>query len=344
MTFQHAMERQAIFCELGGAPITARVCRALGAALDTGSLTGARVIGWGGNYLEDGLPLRLVAPLHALYLAGRCAALDPLFRGEPADDHAAIRAVVAAHDAWVETWLNSPPQTNEPGRSANFMGGLLVLAQTFGLPFDILEIGSSAGLNLLIDRYRYDMGGVTAGPANAPVTIKPEWRGPPPPVADVRIDRVRGVEIAPIDVRDPEAAERLLAYVWADAPHRAARVRAAIAMIAAQPVDMVQGDAADWVEARLAEPQAARTTRVLAHSIVWQYLPRAGQERIEAAMVRAGAKATADTPLAWIAFETDHDRLKQHVILRFWPGGGAPVELAQSHPHGAWVAWKGAKC
>ncbi len=259
MTFDEAMTFQAEFCEAGGAPITARVCRALAAGLDRSTATGRRAIDWPGDHVRDALPLRLVAPYHALFRGRRIAAFDT---------PDAIRAATAAHDGWIAEWLDGPPQTNEPARSATFMAALMVLAARFGLPFELFEIGSSAGLNLLVDRYRYDLGGSTAGPPDAPVVIAPDWRGPAPPLAPVRIERVCGVDIAPIDVTDPAEAERLLAYVWIDAPERLSRVAAAIEMIHARPVDMAAGDAADWVEAQLAEPQAAGVCRVLMHSVV----------------------------------------------------------------------------
>ena len=329
MTFDDAMAFQAAFCETGGAPVTARVCRALAASLDRTSATGRQALDWSGDYIRDAVPLRLVAPYHALFRSGKIAAFDT---------PEAIRAATAAHDGWIAAWLDGPPQTNEPARSANFMAGLLVLAFRFGLPFELLEIGSSAGLNLRIDRYRYDLGGVTAGPDASPVLIKPDWRGCPPPNAEVNISSVRGVDIAPIDVTDPAAAERLMAYIWIDAPERTARVAAAIRMISAQPVDMVQGDAADWIEARLAEPPAAGICRVLMHSIVWQYLSPATQARITAAMARAGAAATADRPLAWVRMEPDDIRKGIDVHLRAWPD--LPnVQLARTHPHGAWIDW-----
>lgn len=329
MTFEEAMEFQAAFCDGSGAPVTARVCRALAAGLDRTSMTGQQVRDWPGDYIRDALPLRLVAPYHALFRKGQIAAFDT---------PEAIRAATAAHDHWIADWLDGPPQTNEPARSATFMAALLVLADRFGLPFDLLEIGSSAGLNLLIDRYRYDLGGSTAGPGDSPVLIKPEWRGAPPPVADARIASVRGVDIALIDVTDPAAAERLMAYIWIDAPERTARVAAAIAMIGERPIDMVQGDAADWVEAWLAEPQAAGNTRVLMHSVVWPYLDDGRRARIVAALEAAGARATPETPLAWLRMEWDSGHTPHRIRLKTWPGGD-DVHLGDSHPHGAWIEW-----
>ena len=329
MTFDEAMEFQAAFCDRSSAPITARVCRALATALDRTSVTGRRVIDWPGDYIRDALPLRLVAPYHALFRKGKIAAFDM---------PEAIRDATVAHDLWIADWLDGPPQTNEPARSATFMAALLVLAERFGLPFDLLEIGSSAGLNLSIDRYRYELGGSTAGPIDSSVVIKPEWRGNPPPATRVGIASVRGVDIAPIDVTDPAAAERLMAYIWVDAPERTARFAAAIAMIGERPIDMVQGDAADWVEARLAEPQAAGNARVLMHSVVWPYLDDGRRARIVAALEAAGARATPEAPLAWLRMEWDSGHTPHRIRLKTWPGG-QDVHLGDTHPHGAWIEW-----
>ncbi len=331
MTFDEAMEFQAAFCDRSGAPVTARACRALAVGLDRTTATGRRAIDWPGDYIRDALPLRLVAPYHALFRKHEIAAFDTL---------EAIRSATGAHDLWIADWLDGPPQTNEPARSATFMAALLMLGERFALPFELLEIGSSAGLNLLIDRYRFDLGGSAAGPEDSPVLIKPEWRGNPPPAADVRIASVRGVDIAPIDVTDSAAAERLMSYIWIDAPERTARVAAAIAMIGERPVDMVQGDAADWVEARLAEPQAAGNARVLMHSVVWPYLDEERRARIVAALEAAGARATSDMPLAWLRMEWDSGHTPHRIRLKTWPGGEDRL-LGNTHPHGAWIEWAG---
>ena len=339
MTFQEAMEFQAAFCATNGAPITARVCRALAAGLDMASITGARAIGWAGDYIADAVPLRLVAPFHALFRAGRAPMLEALFRGEDTQGAAAIRAALIDHDAEVAGWLDGPPQTNATGRSSLYVGALLVLAECFGHPFELIEIGSSAGLNLLLDRYRYDLGGVRVGPVDSSVAMTPTWHGAPPPNGVIEIASVRGCDIAPIDLTDDAAAERLLSYVWVDQPDRIAMTKAAIDLGRVNPPDLVRADAADFVEAQLAMPQAAGTTRALMHSVVWQYLSSGTQMRIGAAMARAGDKATADRPLAWISFEVQRDTGRARLTLRTWPGDGEESELASAHPHGSAVHW-----
>ena len=331
---------QAGYCNAMAAPITARVATALADALDRGTDTGRRVLDWAGEPVADAIVLRLIGGLHALHRKGGDAALDAVFTGATTDADAVadtLRATLRAHDAFLSPWLDGPPQTNEAGRSAGLMTGMLHLAERYGPAFELLEIGSSAGLNLLIDRYAFDLGGVRKGPAEAPVTIAPEWRGPVPPDAAIDIRSVRGVDLAPVDVSDPAAAERLASYVWIDAAERLTRIERGIAMIREHGVQLEQGDAADWVEARLAEPQAAGTTRVLMHSVVWQYLPPETQARITAAMEAAGARATVERPLAWVEMEPDRTLHRQEVWVRTWPDGPPRTMVAASQAHGAWV-------
>ena len=98
------------------------------------------------------------------------------------------------------------------------------------------------------------------------------------------------------------------------------RLARAAALVRAHPPRIERADAADWVEARLAEPQAEGHTRVLMHSVTWQYLPAETQARITAAMERAGAAASDDRPLAWVTMEPDRDLAAHRIGVRMWPG------------------------
>lgn len=334
-----AFRIQRDYCTAMASPVTAAVCGALATVLDRSTQTGTRALDWPGEPVADALALRLVGGLHALARSDVDPALARIFAG--AGDATAVAATLAAtlraHDAALLPWLDGPPQTNEGGRSAGLMTGLLHVAARFGPRVELLEIGSSAGLNLLIDRYAFDLGGVRRGPPNGTVTIRPEWRGPPPPDVPVDIVAVRGVDVAPLDATDPAQAARLAAYVWADAPERLDRVQRGIAMIRERPVRLDRGDAADWTLARLAEPQPAGVTRVLMHSVVWQYLGDERRERIRLGVDAAGARATPDRPLGWVMMEPNRDLHRHEVRVRAWPDD-RPMELvALTHAHGAWV-------
>ncbi|MFN3435746.1 MAG: DUF2332 family protein, partial [Sphingomonas sp.] len=180
---------------------------------------------------------------------------------------------------------------------------------------------------------------IAVGPDDAAMRIAPEWRGPPPPEAGVEIVSLRGCDVAPIDLTDPEALLRLCAYAWPEHRVRAQRLEIAAAEAARHAPDLVEADAAAFVVAALARPQATGTTSVLMHSIVWQYLGGERQAAITAAMEAAGAKATPDRPLAWVAVEANRQTFRHELTVRHWPGGGEQHLLAGAHAHGAWVEW-----
>jgi hypothetical protein len=338
-TNRASFDIQAGYCTAMAAPITARISTALGRSISRASETGRRVLDWPGEPVADALVLRLIGGLHALYRRG-VPELAGVFTGtvtEVGQVGAILDAVLVAHDAELLPWLDGPPQTNEAARSAGLMTGILHLARRYGPRFEVLEIGSSAGLNLLIGRYGFDLGGVRVGPSDSPVEIRPEWRGPPPPEAAVEIVSTRGVDIQPLDLSGERDAERLQAYCWVDNVERQARLEKTIAMVRAEGVALEQGDALDWIEARLAEPQSAGVTRVLMHSVVWQYLPHATQDRIAAAMLAAGERATPERPLGWVMMEPNRDLNRHEVRVRGWPGDTPMALVALTHAHGAWV-------
>ena len=341
-TVTDAFHNQTLYCRANDAPITARVVEAVRELL-AGDAPGKllrRVRGWTGAPLADALPLRVAGGLHSLHLKGEDPALSAIYRGEDADDVAVIGAVIARREAELLPWLDGPPQTNEAGRSSNFISALLWLAEQ-GLPphFECLEIGSSAGINLMIDRYRYELGGVAIGPIDAALAFAPEWRGPLPPDRAISFASLRGCDVAPVDLTDPAQALRLKAYIWPEHHVRFARMDGAIAAATASKPDIVKMNAAEFVEQALAASQAEGTTRVLMHSIVWQYVPADQQARVTAAMAAAGAKATAERPLAWIALEANRTVHHHELTVQYWPEGEQRLQLGVAHAHGAWLEY-----
>ncbi len=338
------MRGQAEHCLRNDAPVTASIILAQLALMGGPTACGQRIAHWPGKPLEDAMPLRLTGGLHHLYLSGREPRLAEIYEGRVTDQDEIdllVGKVVADNDEQLLPWFDSPPQTNESGRSASFMAGLLWLSDHVGSRFELLELGASAGVNTMMGRYHYDLGGVQAGPEDSPMRIKPEWRGPPPPQAPVDIVSARGCDQNPIDLTDDQTAQRLKGYIWPEMPARFERMEASIALAKQAPPDLVKADGADWVEDKLTHPQEHGVTRVLMHSIVWQYLPQETRDRITAAMEMAGKAATVDKPLAWMSLETNRKTFSHELILRYWPGGEQATLLGRAHAHGAWVEWFG---
>lgn len=340
-SIRRAFLLQAQFCEALNSPLTANVLRALSGKLDQTTRTGARILDWPGDPMADALKLRIAGGLNALARSGQDAGLTQLYRDGAGDFATVLTRVLHEWDGWLFPWLDSPPQTNEVARSAVLWPGLMEIARRFGPGIELLELGSSAGLNLNMDRFGYDLGGVRAGDPASPVQLKPDWVGPPPRFAQVRVATRAGVDQNPLNASEPEIAERLLAYVWPDQPERVARAEAAVAIAQKFPPPVDSGDAADWIEARLSLPQAGGVTRVVFHSIVLQYLSSEGRDRVRAAMAEAGKRASPHRPLAWLFMEfRSKVSTSPELCVQCWPGGDLET-LASVHPHGATIHWGG---
>ncbi|WP_157190059.1 DUF2332 domain-containing protein [Novosphingobium sp. Rr 2-17] len=339
-----AIRWQAEHSTRNGAPATGRLLLGLVPLLETDLAVGEKMRTWPGLSLEAAMPLRIAGGFHNLHLTGGDDRLGPIYRGEATDQDAVdaiVLAVATDHDAALLPWFDGPPQTNEAGRSAGVMAALLWLSGQIGPRFALFELGSSAGINTMLDRFDFDLGGVRAGVEDSPMKIAPEWRGPPPPAAPVEIVSVRGCDVAPIDLLDPAQALRLKSYVWAEVTERLARIDAAVALASQRRPDVVRRDAGEFVASVLSEEPPYGVARVLFHTIVWQYLPAETRAAITAAMEAAGARATADSPLAWIKIETNRQTFRHEIRVRYWPGGAEEHVLGTVHAHGAWLEWFG---
>lgn len=336
------IEWQARHAEEAGAPCTGRVVRAQLKVMESDAAVGRRMANWQGKVVEDALPLRLAGGLHNLVLTGEDRRLEPVYAGLVTDQgqvDAIVCDLVETYDTRLLPWLDGPPQTNEAGRSWAFMAALKWLSPKLGPKFAMHELGASSGVNTMMERFRFDLGGTMAGPEASPMKITPEWRGDAPVDAPVEIVSIKGCDQAPVDLSDPEMALKIKSYVWPEAAARIGRIDAAIALAGETAPDVVRQDAGPFVEAMLAQPQAEGETRVLNHSIVWQYIPAETRAKIEAMMEEAGAAATPERPLAWVSLETNRETFRHELRVRYWPDGGEAKLLGCGHPHGAWAEW-----
>ncbi len=328
----------------GASLFMARLAQVLIDSLTERSAFGRRILEWGDTAGSDALCLRACAALHALARTGEVVELSAVYPpAETTDDELriAVAAAIEDADAFLVAYLDRPPQTNEPNRSGIVLGGCLLAAERFALPLRVYEIGASAGLNLRLGDYGCDLGnGRRWGRADAPLTVRTEWRGNLPPLdAPLRIVRADGCDLTPLDPGSDEDAARLVSYVWADQYERLERMEAALRHARRDTIRVKQANAADWLEQRLASPPTAGLTRFIFHTMVLQYLTDVDRGRVIAAIEQAGAEATEDTPLAWFRFENDSiDHGSARVDMRMWPGGEDRT-LGRADYHGRWVEW-----
>ena len=250
---------------------------------------------------------------------------------------------IARHEAFIDRYLDSPPQTNETARSAILLPAFLFLQARFGLPLVASELGSSAGLNQNWHRFRYEYGNWSWGDPSSPVAIACQWRGGVPPEAlPVVVDDCTGCDIAPVFIDTADARRRLKSYVWPDQSARLERLDGALAIAAAHPPRVEASGAADWLGERLRDTRSGNL-HVLFHTIMWQYLPAAEQARAQALIENAGRQATANAPIAWLRFEADGRRDGAALRLTTWDGkslAGGTIALGRGDFHGRWIDWQ----
>ena len=203
---------QAEACEVTGSPLYAAVRR---------RLADAQIVD---EIVPDerwDIPIRLLGALHYITLS---EGVGPW--AEPA------AAIAERHD-WVANFLvTRRVQTNEVQRAWALLPAFLSL----GAPrLDLLELGPSAGLNLVWDRYRYRYLNDSWGPPDAALELVGDERSPVP--ADL-LERS-------VDATTDEGARLLRCFVWADQQARLERLDRAIAALRLDPPTVIQGDYVD---------------------------------------------------------------------------------------------------
>ncbi|WP_226552730.1 DUF2332 domain-containing protein [Celeribacter naphthalenivorans] len=331
---------QARACRNLGSPFTATLLEGFAnLGLPAGPIA-RRITTWPGDISGHGasVPLRLAGALHGLVIEGQdpeLASFYPPHGPTEAELHEAACAAISRHESYVSERLNDAPQTNEVARAAALILAADALTERFDLPLVLSELGASAGLNLNFDRFRLCAPGGDFGPSDSPVILTPDWRSHAPKPQGFTVADRQGVDLSP---RDPVSERlRLLSFIWPDQSARFKRISAALDLAAKHPPRVDQADAIDWLEARLSQRLDGRLHLVY-HTVAWQYFPQDTQDRGEALLAEAGARATEDAPLARLAMEADGHGPGAKLTLTLWPGG-TEYDLGRFDFHGRWIDW-----
>lgn len=329
---------QAKACNNMGSPFTGLLCQQLLNLLDEKTATGRRIINWPGDPAADALALRLCGGLHSIVISNPVDPLGKIYPdGKNPQYEKILHTAIATHDETLCSWLDSPPQTNETGRSAALLPGLLEISRRCNLPIELIEIGSSAGLNLQLDQFYYRFGKSDWGNPASPVSLDPQMRGNLPDLSGtLQISSRSGCDISPINVANDFQQLRLRSYIWPDQQHRAERLDGAIKLALESPPRLLTMDAADYVELQLAN-RTGNTALVLMHSIVWQYLPQLTRQRIENTLHEYGSSADNSNPVYWLRLEGFGGKEPgARLMFDSWPDHKTEV-LARSCFHGSWI-------
>ena len=277
------------------------------------------------------------------------------FLGARISPYPAFRSFLDAH--WEDVSrivLTRATQTNEAGRCATLLPALAQIAGAGGRPLALIEVGASAGLALFPDRYgyEYDAGPVVTrlAPAGAAAGSYPVLgctvTGPVPLPAELpRVVWRAGIDLNPLNVRNPDDVAWLEALIWPEQDFRRERLRRAIAIAQADPPLLVAGDLNDQLPA-LAARAPSDASLVVFHSAVMAYLDAEARDRFRATM----ARLAVDRGCHWLSNEghtviiqadgssvvpeMDESRLRGRFLLLH---NGKPTAIAG--PHGQSLEW-----
>ena len=275
-------------------------------------------------------PLQLLGGLHYLALSeGRDPWRDPV-------------PVLTERRNWLRRFVRTQGvQTNEVQRSWVLLPCFLDVARRSGVEtLDLIELGPSAGLNLVWDRYRYRYEQGTWGDDRAALELAGKERRPVPAGLlrlRPRVRQRRGIDLSPLDVTRPGDALLLKSFVWADQHERLERLDRAVATLRADPPQLEQGDIVERLPGLLAERLPGALT-VVFQTAVRGYLSPESWKTMLMALDEAGRQF----PLALISVSRPAPGEHRYwgLWLRLWPDGEKRL-LAHAGFHGQWLEWLG---
>jgi hypothetical protein len=328
-------------------------------ALKTGSPLYARIAaGIGGDDELKALAARakkgqphanlILAAVHFLMLRGADHPLKRFYAtvggaasAEGEDPFPAFRDFVHAHRAAIQPLIETRvTNTNEVGRSSLLHPGFRALAAEANAPLHLIEVGPSAGLNLIWDRYgvRYAKDGKTALAIqpDAPMVIDCELRGEKAPRVDANppVAHRVGLELNPVNLANADDRDWLRALIWPDQASRLVRLDKAIGLFREAEPDIRAGDALALLPNALAEAKRDSAVCVY-HTIATYQFSKDMKEALESILVIAGLRR----PVWELSFEYDGSEYLL-TLNRHHDGAKTQRVLANSHPHGTWLEWR----
>jgi hypothetical protein len=254
----------------------------------------------------------------------------PLFRQFVAENRNALVPIVRSRVT----------NTNEVGRCAVLHAGFHALAREAGEPLHLIELGPSAGLNLIWDRYqisyRRNGNSVTSGVSPAPLVIETELRGErsPPHGCLPRVASRLGLERDPVDLSVEDERDWLRALVWPDHVARFAKLEQALAIASQEKLPIRRGDALELLADALAAAPVHETVCVY-HSFVTYQFSREQRAALDDLLIAASLRR----PVWRLSFEGTVSGDAPLVLYGYRNGLRTKRLLAQCQPHGAWLEW-----
>jgi len=289
----------------------------------------------------------LLGAVHFLLLSGSASPLAEFYpslcpQPRPREEaYPYFRAFCLEHaDAIRQLVTTQRVQTNEVRRCTALLPAFGLIAQQSGnRPLALVEIGPSAGLHLLWDKYGYDYREVRySGNRESLVQLACQPQGnihPPLPPTLPTVGYRVGIDLLPIEVRDEKAIRWLRALIWPEHADRATLLEQAIQMARLDPPPLIAGNAVDLLPQVLAAIPAD-TALCVYHSYTLNQCSKPTREKIrERLLAFSQARDFFEVSLEWYSGQK-----QPHLELFSYRAGNVEVELlAYCESHGRMIEW-----
>ncbi len=276
----------------------------------------------------------------------------------------AARAFVSARlDDIVAECARHRYQMNEVARCTQLALGIAATTGSRAQPVGLVDLGTGAGFGLQLDRFRYLVGGRASGPRAAALCLSCQARGPrePPRISLPPIAERAGIDVAPVDLRDPAARSWLLACAPPE-PSALDRLAAAAEVTRRHPAQVLAGDVVGLLPGLLGRLAPGRRVLVT-DAYLAVFLPPERRAELAGIMAEAGR----GRPVTWLSLDplvplgpagresVQGLRLPAPLVASYQRDGVFAVLgartfhrgtdrgrlLARAHPSGQWVEWLG---
>jgi hypothetical protein len=231
-------------------------------------------------------------------------------------------------------------QTNEVRRCATFLPALFLVERRADFrEFHFVDVGCSAGLNLLWHKYHYRYSnGASCGDESSELHILCDVNGDIPPPLGKALPKTAsqiGIEIEPVDVSDPDNVNWLKALIWPDQHDRVDLLDAALALLRKGPPRIIKGDCTEKIPQIVREmPRSEPVCLLFSHSANQVF--KEGRKELTF-LLEGLSDARKIFEISIGHFEEGAPEL----ILSEYENGRTKSEerLATTHPHGNWIRW-----
>lgn len=293
------------------------------------------------------VPNLLFAAVHYLLMSGVDSTLSSFYPSLTPDSapnseaYPHFREFCLTHESAIRDLLSTRlVQTNEVGRCSYLLPAFSLIAdENPGLPLSLVDIGASAGLHLLWDRYAYEYTDhAINGDTTTPVRIVADVRGsngPPIPTSFPPVAFRIGLDLNPVRLTDPGAALWLRALIWPEHESRAAQLKAAIGLAIDNPPSLIAGNALETLPAVL-HRIPAESTLCIFHNYTLNQFSLEDRRRFDAILDEYSMDRDVHLLSGEGRWGHDYATLELDSISG---GNRSNRKLANVDFHGRWLEW-----